>query len=528
MMTIPPWKLMIVLCTCLFGMWFAIPNFIPEKKLEQMPDWFPKEQVALGLDLQGGSHLLLEVDIAAGLRDRLAYVLDETRKTLRSKQIGYVQLRTDGDTVTFKLRDAADWEAALKVLKDASGEIETEYNSESERVTRKFSPQFVVEHKKNLVEQSKEIISRRVNELGTREPSIQNQGEDRIIVQLPGLQDPARAKAILGKTAKMTFRLVHAEHPYPESAGGISPPGTEIIALEESQAAEHRATRYNVYKQPFMTGESLVDAYINFHHETGEPQVGFRLDSYGARKFGETTSNHRGELIAIVLDGRVISAASINEPILGGSGVIHGKFSVKEANDLALLMRAGSLPAPLTVIEERTVGPDLGADSIAAGENATIISLLCILCFMVVVYSLFGFIATIALVFNVMFLVAGLSITGSTLTLPGIAGIALTMGMAVDANVLIFERIKEELRVGRRIISAVDAGYKRAIATIMDSNITTLIGGAALIQFGAGPIKGFGVTLSMGIVISMFTAITLTRVLVVGYLRWARPKKLPI
>jgi preprotein translocase subunit SecD len=326
----------------------------------------------------------------------------------------------------------------------------------------------------------------------------------------------------LGQTAKLTFRLVNAKMPFVDSPRAAIPPGTEIL---EDKDGKNRY--YVIEKQVLLTGENLVSALPSFD-EYGAPQVSFELDTVGGRKFAEITKTHIGQPFAIILDKKVISAPTIQGTIPGGRGVITGSFKVQEVNDLALLMRAGALPAPLTVIEERTVGPDLGADSVAAGKTATIASVALVAVFMVILYSLFGFVANVALVFNLIFLMGALAVTGSTLTLPGIAGIALTLGMAVDANVLIFERIKEELRNGSKPRMAIDAGYDRAMATIMDSNLTTLIGAAALYIWGSGPIRGFGVSLAMGIVISMFTAISLTRLIVEFWMKWRRPSTLAI
>lgn len=529
MVYIAPWKTFLILATCLIGIIFAVPTFLSEEALDSMPGWFPRERINLGLDLQGGSHLLLEVDLKSAFKDQLGFVVEDVRKTLRREKLGYLNLRVKGDAVVFTLRNPSEASRVLSVLKKMDRRLEIT-QGEGAEISLKFKEEAIQEAQKNILSQSIEIVNRRINEIGTREPNIQRQGDDRIIVQLPGLKDPSRVKRLLGETAKMTFRLLHPEHYSASSLQGSTPAGAQILPNDEKRknVASGGPDAFVVLKRILLSGEHLIDARVNINNQTNAPEVAFTLSTQGGRKFAEITQKNVGRHLAIVLDGKVISAPRINGPIPGGSGVITGQFSVQEANDLALLMRAGALPAPLTVIEERTVGPDLGADSIEAGKSATIYALLLVLGFMVLIYLLFGLFANLALIFNLILLVAALSVTGSTLTLPGIAGIALTMGMAVDANVLIFERIREEIRLGRKIISAIDAGYKRAMATILDSNITTLIGAGALYFFGSGPIKGFGVTLAFGIVISMFTAISLTRLLVVGWLKATKPKTLPI
>jgi len=520
MLHVPLWKRILILGLCAVGVFFALPNLFTKQELESFPAWFPKHQLVLGLDLQGGAHLLLEVDFDTVLKEQMAALVDGVRTTLRKENVGYTQLRATNNQVTFQLRDINDQERALKTLRQMDRSLDVAMDNEG-TVILTLTPQAIQERKISTLKQSIEIVRRRVDETGTAEPIIQQQGEDRILVQLPGLEDPARIKNLLGQTAKLHFRMVE---------GLIAPgtsekvtPGTEI--LEDYHPEKEGRTKYLVQKRILVSGENLVDAQPAFD-QYNRPVVSFKFDSLGAKKFGDATKVGVGKPFAIVLDNKVISAPRINEPILGGSGQISGNFTLQEAQDLALLMRAGALPAPLKVLEERTVGPGLGADSIAAGEKATVIAVLLIVAFMLLAYYFFGLVANIAMTFNLILLVAMLSLTGATLTLPGIAGIALTLGMAVDANVLIYERIKEEIRNGKKILSAVDAGYNRAMATIIDSNLTTLIGGALLYQFGTGPVKGFAVTLAFGIIISMFTAITLTRLIIVYWLKWRKPQKL--
>jgi preprotein translocase subunit SecD len=371
-----------------------------------------------------------------------------------------------------------------------------------------------------------EIARIRIDETGTKEPTIQRQGDERILVQVPGIENTEELKRRLQTTAKMTFHLFHrdAETFRP---GDRVPPGA--IALEGRERTEGQgAPVYLLRKAAAVGGESLVDSQPTTDQRTGEVVVSFRFDNRGARRFGDVTRTNVGKPFAIVLDDKVISAPVIREPILGGSGQISGGFTFQSANELALLLRAGALPAKTTILEERTVGPGLGADSIAAGKIASIVGLIAVIAFMAVIYGLFGVLADVALVVNMVLILGALSLLQATLTLPGIAGIVLTIGMAVDANVLIFERIREEVRAGRTPISAIDAGYGRALTTIIDANLTTLIAALLLYFFGSGPVRGFAVTLSIGIVTSMFTAIMLTRLMVVAWLRQARPKALPI
>ncbi|MDJ0951750.1 MAG: protein translocase subunit SecD [Alphaproteobacteria bacterium] len=533
MVHIARWQVILILVICVLGLAFAAPNFLPETESEDLPGWVPHKQVNLGLDLQGGSHLLLEVEVQVVVREHMEALVDSTRRTLRPARIGFTGLGISGNTVQVTLRDPAQQDQARERLTNMLqqnfvtaaggamfGAVPTGPDfdfeiSDDGRITMTLTEQALVAKRSAAVEQSIEVIRRRIDEFGTREPTIQRQGVDRILVQLPGVRDPERVKQLLGKTAKLTFRFVD------ESAGPSNvPPGSEVLTSEDG------LQQYVVRKRVMVSGENLVDARPSF--DQGLPVVAFRFDAIGARRFGDATSKNVGRLFAIVLDNQVISAPVIRSAILGGSGIITGGFTVESANDLAVLLRAGALPAPLTVLEERTVGPGLGQDSIDAGKIASLIGVILVVVFMMLVYGLFGLLANIALVINLSLLLACLSAFQATLTLPGIAGIVLTIGMAVDANVLIFERIREEVRLGRTPISAVDTGYRRAMTTIIDSNLTTLIAALLLFGFGTGPIKGFAVTLSIGIATSMFTAIMVTRLMVVTWLRRRRPQALPI
>jgi preprotein translocase subunit SecD len=374
-----------------------------------------------------------------------------------------------------------------------------------------------------VVAQSIEVIRRRIDQLGTTEPNIQRQGADRILVQVPGEQNPERVKELIGKTAKLTFRLVDVSISAQQALDSRVPPGSEIVVSQDDPPQP-----YLLEQREIITGENLVDAQPGFDQRTNEPIVSFRFDTQGGRKFGLATQQNVGRPFAIVLDDEVISAPVIREPILGGTGQISGGFSVQEANDLAILLRAGALPAKLTIVEERTVGPGLGADSIEAGRIASIIGIIAVVVFMLVAYGLFGIFANVSLFANILMIVGVLSLLGATLTLPGIAGIVLTVGMAVDSNVLIFERIREEFRSGKSAIAAIDSGYSRALGTILDANITTFIAAVILFQLGSGPIRGFAVTLAIGILTTVFTAFTLNRLIVAFWVKRQRPTTVPI
>jgi preprotein translocase subunit SecD len=517
------WKVVLVLVVCLSGLLFAMPNFVGVKNADALPDWLPKKQVSLGLDLQGGSHLLLEVDSRAVVREYLDAMVDIIRSELRKERIRYSGLGVTDDGAQVTIKDATKVDVARKLLKDIDPNATA--SADGNKVVLTLSEKALRERKASAVQQSIEIVRRRVDETGTREPTIQRQGEDRILVQLPGVEDPDRIKRLLGKTAKMSFHLVDQRNSVESAMAGRIPPGSWLLPSDDES---EQGRMYLIRKRVMVSGDTLVDSQPSYDSRTNEPVVTFRFDSSGAKRFGTATSKNVGKLFAIVLDRKVISAPVIREPILGGSGQISGSFTIQGAQDLALLLRAGALPAPLKILEERSVGPGLGADSIAAGKIASIIGIIAVVIFMGLAYGLFGLMADAALVINMALILGALSFLQATLTLPGIAGIVLTIGMAVDANVLVFERIREEVRGGRTPISAIDAGYSRAFTTIVDANLTTLIAALLLYAFGSGPVRGFAVTLSIGIVTSMFTAIMLTRLLVIIWLRRTKPSSLPL
>jgi len=527
------WKALAIILTALVVCLCAVPNFFPEAKVKTWPVWAQRHLV-LGLDLQGGSYLLLEVDSNYVKKEKLDQIRDDVRRTLRDAKIGYTGLAVRNDTVEVRISrdtDAANALAKLRELSQplggllgSSGQRSLEVSDAGGGVIRLTVPQAaIVDRVRQTIEQSIQIVERRVNELGTVEPLIQRQGTDRILVQVPGLQDPTQLKSILGKTAKMEFRMVDSTVPADQALQGRAPPDSEI--LMSSTAPK---TPYVIKKQVLVSGGDLTDAQPGFDQRSGEPIVSFRFNTSGARKFAQATSENVGQPFAIVLDNEVISAPVIREPITGGAGQISGSFTVQAANDLSILLRAGALPAPLTIIEERTVGPGLGQDSIEKGELAAYVGSIMVIVFMLVTYRLFGVFANVAVAINVAMIFGVLSLLNATLTLPGIAGIVLTVGIAVDSNVLIYERIREELRGGRNAISAIDAGFRRALSTILDSNITTFIAAAVLFYIGTGPVRGFAVTLGIGIITTVFTAFTLTSLIVAGWVRWKRPKTVPI
>jgi len=528
------WKATAIILTAFVVCLFAVPNFLPEKMVQSWPKW-AQRHVVLGLDLQGGSHILLEVDTNAVRKEKLESLRDDVRRVLRDARVGYTGLVVRGNTVEVRIREGSNFDQAVDKLRELSqplggilgsstGQRTLDITTEAGSLVKlTVTDPALIERVRQSVEQSIQIIERRVNELGTVEPLIQRQGTDRILVQVPGLQDPTRLKELLGKTAKLDFRMVDVSMPAEQAAQGRVPPDDEIL-----YSTTQPKTPYLVEKRILVSGGDLTDAQPGFDQRTSEPIVSFRFNTSGARKFAQVTQENVGKPFAIVLDNQVISAPVIREPILGGSGQISGSFTVESANDLAILLRAGALPAPLTIIEERTVGPGLGQDSIAKGKISSYVGAVMVIVFMLATYGLFGLFANVAVAINVAMIFGVLSFLNATLTLPGIAGIVLTVGIAVDSNVLIYERIREEVRGGRTPINAIDAGFSRALATILDSNITTFIAAAVLFYIGTGPVRGFAVTLGIGIITTVFTAFTLTRLIVAYWVRLRRPQRVPI
>ncbi|GGD87168.1 hypothetical protein GCM10011390_02320 [Aureimonas endophytica] len=529
------WKTILIWAVIALGAFFAAPNVVPRAVLEDLPGWVPKHQMVLGLDLQGGVYLLYEVDRADYVQKRLNSLLGDTRVALQQEpRIGYSNLRISNGGVEVRLRDPAQTAQARQRLEPLRNPLtqsllgggavdEFDLSLGDDGLARfTYSETGLTRRVSQIVDQSIQVIDRRINQLGTVEPSIQRQGNDRILVEAPGLADPGRLKNLVGQTAQLTFHLVQKQVSAAEAQANQAPGTIVLPANEDPRIA------YVVDSAPLLSGDDLNDAQATFQQTTNEPVVSFRLNSSGASKFAQVTQRNVGRPFAIVLDNKVISAPVIREPIIGGSGQISGNFTSQSANDLAILLRAGSLPAKLTIVEERTIGPSLGADSIRAGLIASIVATVSIAVFMVLCYGKLGFFADLALVANNILMIGILTVLGATLTLPGIAGIVLTMGMAVDANVLIYERIREEGRAGQSVLAALDAGFRRAFATIIDSHLTALIAAIALFWLGSGPIRGFAVTLAIGILSTLFTSYLVTRFIVALWVRRSRPKALPL
>ncbi|MBN9562516.1 MAG: protein translocase subunit SecD [Alphaproteobacteria bacterium] len=518
-------KTALVLGACLLGFLLCIPNLVPAPA-----SWLPWRTVHLGLDLRGGSYLLLEVDMKAVVKERLNGLLDAVRQALRPGNIFYHTLvaQPDQNRIVLRLRDASKVEEAVAALQPLVASEEPANRPDMElastpdgQITLTLSPVALNARATAAVQQSIEIVRRRIDETGVADPQITRQGEQRIVVQLPGIEDPNRVKELLGKTAHMTFQLVD-ENANPAS-GGPPPPGDEFLPMQ-NQPNQKIAVRRRVD----VDGGDLTDARAGSNPQTGDWVVNFTFNSVGARRFADITRANVNRRFAIVLDNQVISAPVIREPITGGRGQISGNFNAQSANDLAVLLRAGALPAPLTVIEERSVGPELGADSIRAGALSLAVGFLLVIGFMGTFYGLFGWFANLALVVNLVLMMAILSLLEATLTLPGMAGILLTLGMAVDANILINERIREEYKHGRPPLQALEAGFSRAYATIFDTNTTAFLAHVMLFVFGTGPVRGFAVTITVGIATTMFTAWLLTRLLISRWYAATRPRALPV
>lgn len=518
MIHFPRWKLILILVICAWGILYAMPNIIGGQwAQENLPGWMPNKTISLGLDLQGGSHLLLDVDVSSVYKERIGALGDGVKSVLRDKRIRYVGYRENDKGVSLKLRDPSDMATARKQVRGVETGLIVESDDQTGALSVHYDDMALQDIAKQTMAQSIEIVRRRVDETGTKEPVIQRQGENRIVLQLPGLDDPARIKELLGRTAKLSFHLVDNE----TTQLGRPRPGTMLLPHQEQDGL-----MVGIKRRANITGDMLTNASPNFQY--GQPVVSFRLNGLGSKRFCDISSDNVGKLFAIVLDDEVISSPVFREPICGGAAQISGSFTVEEASDLAILLRAGALPAPLNVVEERTVGPSLGADSVEAGKMAALYAIVFVLLFMWVSYGRLGIYANAALMINIALIFAVLSTLQATLTLPGIAGIVLTIGMAVDANVLIFERIREEFLNGRSLMASVDSGYKQAMSTIVDANVTTLIAAVLLYSFGTGPIKGFAVTLAVGIVTSMFSAIMVTRLFVARWIKTKKPTELKI
>lgn len=549
------WKRILIILICAWGVMGAVPNLFyaqverhndaalaieaaggtatPEAAaaLAEWPDFLPSALVNLGLDLRGGAHLLAEVQVEDVYKTRMDALWAEVRGILRDlrDEVGAIR-RQPGpeDLLRVSIENPAGLTTALEAVRNLSGSVSSltgigqstlDVSAEANVITIQLSEAEKQATDDRTMQQSLEIIRRRVDEVGTREPTIQRQGENRILIQVPGIGSAAELKSLIGTTAQLTFHPVIRQTNDAEANPG---PGEVLLPSLDEQGVY-----YILDEAPVVTGEELVDAQPAFD-QNGRPAVSFRFDTTGARKFGDYTAANVGSPFAIVLDNEVISAPVIQSHIPGGSGIITGNFTVEESTELAVLLRAGALPAEMTFLEERTIGPELGADSIAAGRVAAIIGLIFVAAYMVASYGAFGLMANIALAINIALIMAVLSMIGATLTLPGIAGIVLTMGMAVDANVLIYERIREELRAGANPRRAVEVGFQRAFSAIMDSNVTGLLTALIMFWLGSGPVRGFAVTLGLGILTSMFTAVYVTRLIIELWLDWKRPKTIVV
>jgi preprotein translocase subunit SecD len=553
MLHIDTWKRVLIWLVCVTGLIMALPNAFytrveqsndakaaielgvdtPELQVEagQWPNWLPSSLVNLGLDLRGGAHLLAEVQVQDVYESRMEAMWPDIRDALRDERstVGTVRRQESApDEIRVRISQPEGMARALEVVRGLARQVQTltgvgatdiEARAEGDTIVVQLSEAEKLASDDRTVRQSLEIIRRRIDEVGTREPTIQRQGADRILIQVPGIGSAGELKEIIGTTAQLTFNPVAGRGTDPDAVAGI---GEEIVpSIDES------GVYYTIESAPVVTGEELVDAQPAFD-QNGRPAVNFRFNTSGARKFGDYTRDNIGAPFAIVLDDEVISAPVIQSHIPGGSGIITGNFTVEESTNLAVLLRAGALPAGLEFLEERTIGPELGQDSIDAGKVATIVAFVAVLVFMALSYGLFGIFANIALIINVGLLFGLLSMIGATLTLPGIAGIVLTVGMAVDANVLIFERIREELKSAKGPARAIELGYEKALSAILDANVTTFITAVILFAMGSGPVRGFAITLGLGILTSVFTAIFVTRLMVVMWFERRRPKTIEV
>lgn len=504
-------KKLAIIFVAVFGVLLAVPTMFPGAA-KYFPSW--AHPISLGLDLKGGAQLLLEVDTNTMLQEKTAGLYDEVRSALIDRDKGVIRfsnLRNNDGTVSFVLREQDDMSKAKGRLKSVLGNT-VDISSSGKTITLSYSEKQKQEMIQDALSRSIEIVRRRIDALGTKEPSIQSQGGKYILVQLPGVSNPEHIKELIGQTAKMTFHLVNENVTAEQLASGVAPAGTEFLPYMESEYS-----KVPVYSRIEVSGESLKDSQADFD-QNNMPVVTTVFDAVGARRFAKLTTEHVNERFAIVLDGKVLSAPTIREPIPGGRGQISGGFTLQGAKDLAVLLRSGALPAPLQVIEERTVGAGLGADTIEQGKIGSAIGVLFVLIFMILVYRGFGIIADIVLMVNLAMIIGVSALMGATLTLPGIAGIVLTLGMAVDANILPFERIRDEIRSGATPLRAVDGGFNRSMKTVLDGELTNLICALILFQFGAGPIRGFAVTLSIGVITTLFTCLMLSRVLIDWYM----------
>jgi len=510
------WRGLIVLAVMVIALIYLTPSLS-----RTIPAWWPsilpQDKIHLGLDLKGGMHLILEVQAQKAVESHLERIVEDIKHSLREAKIRYRELSRSGpDRIGLTLLRRDDISAVEEMASDAFSDMSVEVGSFAEagpRVEFILSRKAQQHIKRMAVDQAVETITNRIDQFGVAEPDIRPQGRNRILVQLPGIEDPKRAIDIIGRTARLEFKLVDEENSVEEALKGNIPPGDEILYQIKGEAGSQTKIPFLLKKRAVITGEYLTDARVQIDSRYNEPYVSLTFDSRGARLFEQITGANIKKRLAIVLDDVVNSAPVIQDKISGGRAQITGRFSMEEARDLAIVLRAGALPAPVKIIEERTVGPSLGKDSIEKGLKSMLIGGFIVILFVAFYYKFAGILADLALLLNILLIGAGLAFFSATLTLPGIAGVILIIGMAIDANVLIFERIREELRLGKTPRAAVDGGYSKAMVTILDANITTLIAALVLFQFGTGPVKGFAVTLSIGIIASLFTAIVVTRLI---------------
>jgi SecD/SecF fusion protein len=529
MLRFAPWKLASVIALVAAAILLVVPSFFPTGAVDslaaRLPGFIPVRQIVLGLDLQGGAYMLMQVDQSSVVKTQVEALRDDARQKMREGKIALSGgIATQPRGVLVRISDPAERDKAYALLQTLSQPIggplaggtgrTLEVTKTDAGVQLTPTDAAIADKVRQAVTQSIEVLNRRINAMGTKETLVERQGSNRVLIEVPGLQDTTKLKQIIGQTAKLDFQLV--------ADPGDPPNEVETLPMEKGGGT------LQVQKRIMVDGADLTDAQQSFDQQTGEPDVTFRFNLRGAQRFGQVTSENVGRPFAIVLDGKVISAPVIRSPITGGTGQITGNFTLEEASSLAILLRSGALPAKLTVVEERTVGPGLGQDSIDAGKRAALVGGLLVVVYMITTYGIFGVFADLALAVHIVLIFASMVLLGATLTLPGIAGIVFTIGMAVDSNVLIYERIREEAHLGRSVISALDAGFKRAFATIVDSNVTMFVAALILYLFGSGAVRGFAVSLGLGIITSIVTAVTMTRMMIALWYRRGRPSKLPI
>ncbi|MGO4410438.1 MULTISPECIES: protein translocase subunit SecD [unclassified Brevundimonas] len=529
MIQLSRWKVVLVVLSLVFGLLLAFPNVLTPAQREALPGWLPKNGLNLGLDLQGGSYLLLEVDVPEMRAKRVTNLIEDVRVSLGEQQIAIGGLQREAAGVVVTVGNAAQFDAAMTALRTLAQTGAPQGQSDravtrlgDNRIRFAFTDAALNAMGATAVDQSIEVVRRRLDSTGTKEISITRQGADRIVVQAPGESDPSQLERVIGQTAQLTFQMVDSStNGLQDALAGRVPPDAELLAGEDG-------TPYLVKKRVLVSGENLTRAGVG-SDQNGRPAIDFRFDGQGSRRFAEATAQNLGKPFAIILDGKVISAPTIQSAITGGSGQITGNFSIQSAAELVNLLNGGALPAPLKVEERRVVGAELGADAIQAGQVSTIIGFLVIVAFMLLTYGfLFGGISVLGLMLNGLLILAAMSLTQATLTLPGIAGLVLTFAVAVDANVLIYERMRDEARAGRSVIASMDAGFNKAMGTIIDANLTTLVAALIMFVFGAGPVRGFAWTLTIGVFTSMFSSVMVAQVLLGYWLKVAKPKKLPI